>query len=749
MRQRNYYGILGVSLDATHSDIRSSYYSRARVIHPDRFDPINQRKEWDKANEMLAELNEAYSVLRNPQRRSEYDAEMGYRRTAESRHNETRTAENPAETESKQEEYQPPMPSTETPDEDSEEERTSHRGPAHVGFGSLPSEIKAKLLDRQSGRGRHLAWRTKTLRMPFGLLIFAIGWTVAVFYLTNDYRWTGNQTVAYGGITIVSGLVCWHGVMGIWKWKQSPLKAYVFLTPLYFIKTTFDDIWYWRLGQLVELVPVNHYRNGSYSHTTVTFIFDEGKESIGIQSIPLLQDLIEKLKTWGDQSRAAFQNRDWDYFVRHDDFLELQGQIPNHTPKPFIRTSRWVMSLIAAVCVGILVAVGAIQLNSYFDDKKSWDDATVFNRAPGYRKYLETHSSGRGAAEAKRLIQQQYDLTAHNYQASRSTGFDNNASAAILNALNYAKETQHYVVRVAFERHNEIPSNIERLLKDQFGVSNILSVGDSFSEAKMRAREREILSAVGLAFKEVIPEDILEFNDSGPSENNVTFLITYKMKGGNSLYYRHQDINVPLESRQFYPGIYISWNFELRVPTESSSPYRFSVESNPADHIQYQTSSYASETETLYERMTESAFDDFRQELVKRMGLKQANIGSSTPIPSPTPTPTPDVSGEFTNEFGTLGIDHLGVKGFSFDINIGTGRCTGTVSGKARWLKNGVAVYRVIPDESEYANPESSYYQKTCQLTFKLSEVKVDVSQTQGCTYFHGAECAFNGSYRR
>ena len=224
------------------------------------------------------------------------------------------------------------------------------------------------------------------------------------------------------------------------------------------------------------------------------------------------------------------------------------------------------------------MAFGAIQLNSYFDDKKSWDDATIINRTAAFRKYLAAHSSGRWAAEAKRLIQQQYDASATNYQASRSAGFDRSASGALLKALNYAKQTEHYVVRVAFGRHNEIPYNIEWLLKNEFGVSNVLSVGDSFSESKMEGRERAILSAVTSAFKQVIPEDILEFTDRGSGENNVVFLVAYKMKSGKSLYYRREDDSIPLESRQFYPGIYVTWDFEMRIPTESQ-PYRFSMES--------------------------------------------------------------------------------------------------------------------------------------------------------------------------
>lgn len=67
------YSILGVEPTATQEELRDAYLARTRVIHPDRFDPQQQPQEWKKANEMLAELNEAYSILRSPQSRAEYD----------------------------------------------------------------------------------------------------------------------------------------------------------------------------------------------------------------------------------------------------------------------------------------------------------------------------------------------------------------------------------------------------------------------------------------------------------------------------------------------------------------------------------------------------------------------------------------------------------------------------------------------------------------------------------------------------
>ncbi|MBN2106127.1 MAG: J domain-containing protein [Deltaproteobacteria bacterium] len=90
--EKNFYTILGVASNATIDELREAYLARTRVIHPDRFDPQQQPNEWKKANEMLAELNEAYSILRNKTSRAQYDT----LRTGESKQKSPPTASAPS-----------------------------------------------------------------------------------------------------------------------------------------------------------------------------------------------------------------------------------------------------------------------------------------------------------------------------------------------------------------------------------------------------------------------------------------------------------------------------------------------------------------------------------------------------------------------------------------------------------------------------------------------------------------------------
>jgi len=67
MEYKDYYKILGVDRNASQEEIRRTYRKLALQHHPDR-NPGNKQAE-----ERFKEINEAYQVLSDPQKRSHYD----------------------------------------------------------------------------------------------------------------------------------------------------------------------------------------------------------------------------------------------------------------------------------------------------------------------------------------------------------------------------------------------------------------------------------------------------------------------------------------------------------------------------------------------------------------------------------------------------------------------------------------------------------------------------------------------------
>lgn len=611
MAKRNYYNILGVEPNASQEEIRSSYILRSRVLHPDRFDPEKQHEEWAKANEMLAQLNEAYSVLRDPKKRASYDASVGVN-TGDTKSNDRQTyseASSSSKANSNNEAHSQQRASKVRPS-----------GASHFTFSELPASIQQRLLERQRGKiSEQFKLKTGSYLHVFGFSSLAILWFPILLKLADNNKWSSSQLTWFSIITVLSVLLIWRVIRRMYKWHTTKLKPHIYVTPLYYIKTTFDDVWFWWFWDVKDYKVVHNYQNNSYTDTTVTLIFEDSSESFTLKGQSRVKQLWETLAKWEAQYKRALANRDMDYFLTRDDFVELHRDGKKQeslfdSPSETTNYKRYV-GYASAALFGLALMVLAYNVNLYFDDKRSWDAARVFDKASAYRNYLNTHPSGRWRENAQRRIAALYDASANRYTNELSRGFDTPASEAILDVLSHARESGDYRVIVAFARQNQIPAGIEEQLKRRHGVRNILPIGNSFSEANMQSRERYLLDTIKSAFASVIPEDVLEFNISEFNENRPVFLITYTVKASDSLYYRDLDGYLPVASRPFYPGISFDWNFEIRLPSEGKS-YEFRLNSKPADSFSYSGGD-------VYDGMSQSAFNNLRDEIVRRLGLRR------------------------------------------------------------------------------------------------------------------------------
>ena len=73
----DYYAILGVAPDAENIVIEAAFKALAKKYHPDVW-----KGEQQDADEKIKSINEAYSVLRDPQKRKKYDAELASENSA-------------------------------------------------------------------------------------------------------------------------------------------------------------------------------------------------------------------------------------------------------------------------------------------------------------------------------------------------------------------------------------------------------------------------------------------------------------------------------------------------------------------------------------------------------------------------------------------------------------------------------------------------------------------------------------------
>lgn len=256
---RSFYDVLGVSPQASQQELREAFLLRSKVVHPDRFDPKTQPAEWQLANELLRELNEAYSALRDPATRASYEHK--------------RSAPRPAST--------APRTFVRAAARVARRQVRPQLAAGHAWLRELPRTVQQRL------RAREADGIQPQVRVAFGS-----GWRRM---LQSPLR----------------------------KPRRLSLKHNLYVTPLYLIYTKSREVWYWPITEIRELIECDRALPLPSRLSKALFIFAGAEwETPPLRHDSFLH-IQEALQRFQRKANVALRQRDAAYFESEDDFRDL------------------------------------------------------------------------------------------------------------------------------------------------------------------------------------------------------------------------------------------------------------------------------------------------------------------------------------------------------------------------------------------------------------------------------------------
>lgn len=367
---KNYYQILGVDCSASFSEIRDAYLLRMKVVHPDRFDPKTQYDEWQQANEMLKDFNEAYAVLKDEYLRRNYDESLKAEQTSkQGQQNYRENSKN-----NKNASYQDPS--------------FIKLGKLIAGnshFKDLPKSATEALLQRQNEniKDQFKYKLAGNLRAKLGVLAVLL-WCIVILYnaFSGKYRWGSETWIWYILFSCAALFVFTKSTSFIRKWNTSTLKCYIYVTRLYIIKTWLDSVYYYPLWTLKDINVTHNYRNGIHVSSDTKLTFDLSEENISFSSKEYAENFVKCINLYNKIIFDKKIENNWEYFFYNDDFREVEKTAEeSYDNRPYT---------VFSLSIGGLLLFSTLSLaflynsnNQYYIQKYQPPSSTI----PEYNKY--------------------------------------------------------------------------------------------------------------------------------------------------------------------------------------------------------------------------------------------------------------------------------------------------------------------------------------------------------------------------
>ncbi len=330
MSTKSPYEILGVRRDATPDQIRRAYLQKVKEIHPDNFDQVKERARWEQANEQLKALNEAYSILKNQDTRAHHDS--GAASAA------------------------PPPRRQRSPDWDI---KLGKLKAGMAWFASLPKSIQDRILERTTGKeSNQFVIEQGGIGWNYFFVLLLSAWFIVLYnFAQTTINWSADdQKLMFIGTLACALLQGWN-LYHISKWRLSPLRPHLIITPLYVIKTSAEQVWFWPIWSVTSVRATHNYTNSTYTGTDVYMEFGSDHQSFKISPQAAYAQLCAMMDIFGRRVNAAKAQDDLRYFYTEDDFREIDPEAPPVEPPTPTRRILKVLGLTTAAYFAFYLGV--------------------------------------------------------------------------------------------------------------------------------------------------------------------------------------------------------------------------------------------------------------------------------------------------------------------------------------------------------------------------------------------------------
>lgn len=643
---KNYYELLGVSQTASSEEIRQAYLLLCRLVHPDHFNPQEQTEEWECANQMLAEINEAYSVLKDPARRKIYDALLAAARKQENKpYGSTPDSQsdppqagnaNPDSKDGSSSETHHPAPDPQTTEgASSAGERLSSEffakiraraemGEISVRLKDLQSEVRDMLRRRSSGKesGQFVLHRSWFLPKILAIL-FALGWLLLAFRFIDGKSWGLSFTIFLSAITFLFLLWGWNAALDLIRSIKTGIRPCVILTPLYYIELTLDDVRILWLWSLKDCRARHQYLDGKYSKTIVELFFPDSLKTLTLPGSDQQKKLFSMMKRWQEEYNRALENGDENYFRSLDD-LDQAYRAYESLYYSFETTgsqrSNLLLRRFAPIMVAVLILFGIHLLNLRYKDEQDWKRAVSVNRISAYKDYLAIHGSGRYAREAEQKITQLYLEHEKRLRALATKSREPQAIEMLIEIVRDASAARDprlpILIQGRFENEKGIEKRYLKMLRP-LGINKIYEMSPFFTESKLRDREDFLYDSLAKAFSNLIPEDFIKPKRvEVVGDNMPCIVVSYVIKPTDKFFYKtstqFQSGGIPKDylinnPSEVYVGVAIVCDIEIRSSIGRS--HHLIVETEPDD-------SFSGISQDFYDIMIKSAFSNINYKVL-------------------------------------------------------------------------------------------------------------------------------------